>query len=259
MTRVLTAIVLLFVAVAAVLYGPAWTFLVLMAGVGVAAFREFDTLVAGHGIRRSGWPGIAAGLLLLAAPEPLMPFIVVLALALMTLGLRRGLGMGKLETALGSAAAALLGILYIFGALRCAILMREANLHWLMLALLVSWAGDTAALYVGRAFGRHKLAPRVSPGKTWEGSAGSLLVGVLAGVLYAWFLIPETSVMLAAAVSAAGNASGQAGDLWESALKRGAGLKDSGHALPGHGGWLDRIDSTLFSIPVVYLFLRLLQ
>jgi phosphatidate cytidylyltransferase len=172
----------------------------------------------------------------------------------MTLGLRAE----KLETALGSSAAALLGIIYIFGAWRCAILLRGANPHWLMVALLVSWAGDTAAFYVGRAFGRNKLAPRVSPGKTWEGAAGSLVVGTLAGMAYAHFLIPGASLGLVIALSAAGNVAGQVGDLCESAFKRGAGVKNSGHSLPGHGGWLDRIDSSLFSIPVVYLLLWLL-
>jgi len=258
MTRVLTSAILLPVVVGIVLYGPAWSFLLLLAVVGGFAFYEFDGVVAGHGIPRSGWAGMAAGLIVLVTPETLtpiiLPVIVVVALALMTLGL----GAEKLETALSSAAAALLGIIYIFGAWRCAILLREATPHWLMVALIVSWAGDTAALYVGRRFGRHKLAPRVSPGKTWEGSGASLLAGMLAGVIYAHFLIPGAPLELAAAVSLAGNAAGQVGDLCESALKRGAGIKDSGNSLPGHGGWLDRIDSSLFSIPTVYLLLRLL-
>ena len=258
MTRVLTSVILLPVVVGIVLFGPAWSFLLLMALVGAVAFYEYDGIVAGHGIPRSGWPGIAAGLVLLLTPEPLTPIvtpvIVVLALALMTLGLRAQ----KLETVLTSAAAALLGVIYIFGAWRCAIQLRDANPHWLIVALLVSWAGDTAALYVGRSFGRHKLAPRISPGKTWEGAAASVVTGLLAGMIYAIFLIPTAPLFLVVALSAAGNVSGQVGDLCESALKRGAGLKDSGQSLPGHGGWLDRIDSSLFSIPTVYLLLRLL-
>ena len=127
-----------------------------------------------------------------------------------------------------------------------------------MIALLVSWAGDTAALYVGRAFGRHKLAPRVSPSKTWEGSIGSVAGGVLAAAIYAHYLIPSAALWAVLAVGAAGNIAGQVGDLCESAFKRGAGMKDSGTTLPGHGGWLDRIDSSLFSIPVVYALLRVL-
>jgi phosphatidate cytidylyltransferase len=128
-----------------------------------------------------------------------------------------------------------------------------------MIALLVSWAGDTAAMYVGKAWGRRKLAPRISPGKTQEGAAASVLGGTLAAVVYAsYFLSFETlpSVIL---VGATANIAGQLGDLCESAFKRGAGVKDSGTMLPGHGGWLDRIDSTLFSIPAVYGLLLLLH
>jgi len=121
-------------------------------------------------------------------------------------------------------------------------ILRLINPHWLMIGLLVSWAGDTAALYVGRAFGRHKLAPRVSPSKTWEGSVGSVAGGVLATAIYAHYLIPTVAPWAVLAVGAAGNIAGQVGDLCESAFKRGAGVKDSGTTLPGHGGWLDRID-----------------
>lgn len=253
MTRVLTALVLVPVVAGVVLYGPDWSFLLLTAVVGVFAFREFDAIVAAHGIHASGWAGVAAGVALLLAPEPLVPLMVVIALTLMGLTLR----LQRLESALPAAAAALLGVVYIFGAWRCAAMLRNANPHWLMLALLVTWVGDTAALYAGRAWGRRKLAPHISPAKTWEGSAASILFGSLAGVLYAYFLIPGASLTLTIPVAAGGNAFGQLGDLCESALKRGAGLKDSGQSLPGHGGWLDRIDSTLFSIPAVYLLLRL--
>ena len=132
------------------------------------------------------------------------------------------------------------------------------NHHWLMFALLLSWAGDTAALYIGRAFGRHKLAPRLSPAKSWEGAAGSVAAGVLAGGVYSYYLLPGVPLRWVLALAAAGNVAGQVGDLCESALKRGAGVKDSGTLLPGHGGWLDRIDSSLFSVPVVYALLKLL-
>jgi phosphatidate cytidylyltransferase len=127
-----------------------------------------------------------------------------------------------------------------------------------MIALLVSWAGDTAALYVGRTLGRHKLAPRVSPSKTWEGTIGSVIGAVVAAGIYAHYLIPSEPLWKVLAIAAAGNIAGQLGDLCESAFKRGAGMKDSGTTLPGHGGWLDRIDSSLFSIPVVYAVVRVL-
>ncbi len=254
MTRIITALVLLPLVVWIVLAGPQWSLLALMAAVGLIAFHEFDTIAAAQGVSRSGLAGLAAGLVLLFAPEPVWVAIVVLTLALMTLELRQT----DLAKAMTSAATALLGVVYIFGAWRCAIALRAVNPHWLMIALLVSWAGDTAALYVGRSIGRHKLAPRVSPSKTWEGSIGSVVGGVLAAGIYAHFLIPSAALWVVLAVAGAGNIAGQVGDLCESAFKRGAGVKDSGTTLPGHGGWLDRIDSSLFSIPVVYALLRVL-
>jgi phosphatidate cytidylyltransferase len=149
--------------------------------------------------------------------------------------------------------SALGGLVYIGGAWVCAYFLRLTNPHWLLFAFLLCWAGDTAALYVGKNFGRHKMAPKISPGKTWEGAAGSVVGGVLAGVLYAHYLIPSASLGMVLAAAAAGNIAGQVGDLVESAYKRWGGVKDSGSSLPGHGGWLDRIDSSLWSVPVVYL------
>jgi phosphatidate cytidylyltransferase len=252
MTRILTALVLIPLVVWVVLAGPQWSLLAIMAAVGLIAFHEFDAIAAAQGVAKSGIAGMAAGIALLFAPEPVWVTIVIVAIALMALELRQA----DLAKSMTGAATALLGIVYIFGAWRCAIALRGINPHWLMIALLVSWAGDTAALYVGRAFGRHKLAPRVSPSKTWEGSIGSVAGGVIAAGVYAHFLIPSVALWTVLPVAAAGNIAGQVGDLCESAFKRGAGVKDSGTTLPGHGGWLDRIDSSLFSIPVVYALLR---
>jgi len=254
MKRIITALILLPIVVWVVLAGPSWTLLLLMAAVGLIAFHEFDTIAGAQGIAKSGYPGMAAGLILLFAPEPGWVAIVILAVTLMIVELRQV----DLAKAMPSAATALLGIVYIFGAWRSALALKEINPHWLMIALLVSWAGDTAALYVGRTLGRHKLAPRVSPSKTWEGTIGSVIGGILAAGIYAHYLIPSAPIWLVLAVAAAGNIAGQLGDLCESAFKRGAGMKDSGTTLPGHGGWLDRIDSSLFSIPVVYALLRVL-
>jgi phosphatidate cytidylyltransferase len=254
MTRIITALALIPLVVYVVLAGPQWALLAIMALVGLIAFHEFDNIAAAQGIARSGVAGLAAGLIFLFTPEPAWVTLVLLALAFMALELRQA----DLAKALASSAAALLGVVYIFGAWRCALALKEINPHWLMIALLVSWAGDTAALYVGRTLGRHKLAPRVSPSKTWEGSIGSVAGGVLAAAIYAHYLIPSAALWVVLAVAAAGNVAGQVGDLCESAFKRGAGMKDSGTTLPGHGGWLDRIDSSLFSIPVVYALLRVL-
>jgi phosphatidate cytidylyltransferase len=246
MKRVLTVLVLLPPIVWVVLAGPRWAFLALLALVGLAAFYEFNAIAR----IPSGIPGMAAGLVFLLAPEPAYLTLVILTLVLMTFSLS--------NLSMTSCAVSLLGIVYIFGAWRTADALRTLNPHWLMIALLVSWAGDTAALYIGRAFGRHKLAPRVSPQKTWEGAAGSLLGGVLAAGLYAHYLIPNAPLKLVLPIAAAANIAGQIGDLCESAFKRGANVKDSGTTLPGHGGWLDRIDATLFSVPVVYALLSIL-
>ena len=146
----------------------------------------------------------------------------------------------------------LLGAVYIYVPLVLAVFLRRWNPHWLMFALILSWAGDTAALYIGKAFGRHKLAPVISPQKTWEGAAGSIAGALIAGGIYAHYLIPDTPFAIILPLAAAGNIAGQLGDLTESAVKRRADVKDSGSSLPGHGGWLDRIDSMLFAVPVIY-------
>jgi phosphatidate cytidylyltransferase len=124
---------------------------------------------------------------------------------------------------------------------------------WLVLLLLaIVWLGDTAAFYVGRSFGRHKMAPTISPKKSWEGAAAGFVTGVLAaaawGVLRLGRLEPALLLLAAATAAAA-----QVGDLVESMLKRGVGIKDSGHVLPGHGGVLDRCDALLFAAPVMQL------
>ncbi len=150
------------------------------------------------------------------------------------------------------------GLMYIGGAWLCAFALRAVNPHWLLFAFLLCWAGDTAALYVGKNFGRHKLAPKISPGKTWEGAIGSVAGGVLTGAIYAHYLIPSATLQAVLIVAAIGNIAGQIGDLLESAYKRWGGVKDSGSSLPGHGGWLDRIDSSLLSVPVVYALVRFL-
>jgi phosphatidate cytidylyltransferase len=258
MKRIITALILIPLVVWVVLAGPQWSLLTIMALVGLIAFHEYDEIAGAHGIAKSGYAGMAAGLILLFAPEPAWVAIVILSVVMMTVELRQT----DFSRAMPGAATALLGVIYIFGAWRCALALRAidplSGPHWLMIALLVSWAGDTTALYVGRAFGRHKLAPRVSPSKTWEGSIGSVIGGILAAGIYAHYLIPSAPLWLVLVVAAAGNIAGQLGDLCESAFKRGAGVKDSGTTLPGHGGWLDRIDSSLFSIPVVYALLRVL-
>lgn len=252
MKRVATSLVLVPVLTWLILAGPQWAFVAVVALIGLLAFHEYDRIAAGNGVTRAGIPGMAAGLAFLLGPDPEI-IVVLIGLAGLALALR----VPERAWVLPSAASFLLGVVYIFGAWRCALALRAVNPHWLMFALILGWAGDVAALYIGKAFGRHKLAPNVSPGKSWEGAIGSVAAGVLAGALYAHYLLVAAPVGIVVAMAAAGNIAGQLGDLCESALKRGAGVKDSGASLPGHGGWLDRIDSSLFGIPVVYGLLKL--
>jgi len=122
----------------------------------------------------------------------------------------------------------------------------------LLFALVIVWAGDTTAYFVGRALGRHPFAPHLSPKKTWEGAVGSMIGSMIVGAAFVRWLYAPLPVLLA--MAAAGNIAGQAGDLLESAYKRSAGVKDSGALLPGHGGVLDRIDALILAIPVVWYY-----
>ncbi len=128
-----------------------------------------------------------------------------------------------------------------------------------MFGLMVNWIGDTGAYYIGKNFGRRKLAPSISPGKTWEGAAASAVTGVVFGLIYLPLAIKGTSLLMAGLLALATNVAGQVGDLAESAIKRGVGVKDSGSLLPGHGGFLDRVDSTMFALPVLYTLLTFLH
>ncbi len=256
MKRVLTALVLAPFIVYVVLFGPLLLFYAVLAAVTVICYSEYASIARGHGSGVFGPLGYGAGLLLLVLPpgEDGAMVVVVAALLAMALAMRAS----QLREALPHAAMMVLGVVYIFGAFRCGALLRAESPHWLMFALLVSWIGDTGAYYVGRRWGRHKMAPRVSPAKSWEGSAASVAVAMIAGAFYLRLFLPAVSLPLALALSAAVDMAGQVGDLAESAIKRGAGIKDSGRILPGHGGLLDRVDSTLFALPAVWLALRIL-
>lgn len=255
MKRALTALVLVPVAVYSVLFSPPQFFLAVVAAFAVLCFREYARITDAYAM-----PGYVAGLLILLAPLNQAALIIFLtALAAMCLT------MSSEDFAKGAARAGalVLGVAYVFGSWKTAVLLSQdvnspalwkisAGRHWLMFSLVVNWIGDTGAYYVGRKFGKHKLAPRVSPGKSWEGAVASSVTGVIFGMVYLPLAIPGVPVWVAGLIALAANAAGQVGDLAESALKRGAGVKDSGTLLPGHGGMLDRLDSSLFAMPVVY-------
>ena len=129
----------------------------------------------------------------------------------------------------------------------------ENGFYLLMFALLIVWITDSGAYFMGRAFGKHKLNPYISPNKTWEGSIGGTVIAVILATTYAYFLLPGYNIYFMALVAVICSIAGQFGDLVESAYKRFYKVKDSGKILPGHGGILDRFDSMLIVLPLIHL------
>jgi phosphatidate cytidylyltransferase len=277
MKRVLTAAVLIPVVLVLVFLGPKWQWLftLAVAAVSVLAGWEYLGLTQRCGANPPRIPVVVALLVLFAVnfewPEDTTVTFLILGLALILYCTFAK----PVEGIVADSAASIFCLLYTGLALIAVPTLRALpNGPSLATFLLcVVWAGDTAAYYVGRAWGKHKLAPTLSPGKSWEGSiasvAGSLAVtyallalatleqrsDFLATVLQRWDVAPltfayETRYWLVLAVVV--NVAGQVGDLAESALKRSANVKDSGDLLPGHGGVLDRIDALLLAAPVLW-------
>ena len=265
MARILTAAVLIPLVILLLFRAPFWLVTLATAGVALLACWEYLGLADASGAETPRWLVLfaVAGLFAIAffRPEMLMAGFSALALLVFAVVAFRS----PLERVLLDTSASVFGLLYIGFALITIplILAQEHGPSLLLLLFCVVWAGDIAALYIGRSLGRYKLAPKLSPNKTWEGSigsiAGSLLVTVglvllseqmarhsLMGLSYegSW----AHWLLLAVAL----NVAAQVGDLVESALKRGAKVKDSGTLLPGHGGVLDRIDALLLAAPVLW-------
>ncbi|MGQ0812489.1 MAG: phosphatidate cytidylyltransferase [Nitrospiraceae bacterium] len=169
---------------------------------------------------------------------------------------RRALAHSLLDSAV-----LLFGVLYVGLALGHLLLTRARPGGEMLIlgVILITWASDTGAYFAGRMWGRHRLAPMISPNKTIEGLVGGLSLAVTAAcVARAWFL-PSLSLLDCVALGVLLTAAGVLGDLTESALKRSAGVKDSGSLIPGHGGMLDRVDSLLFTAPMFYYYLTLIK
>ena len=240
-----------------VCFAPQPVFQATLVGVALLCYYEFLGIASAtfpqHENLTKTFTGYVAGVIVLLMPlGQVGVFVLLFALLSFALSLRHN----KLEAVLPLTACSVLGVIYVFGSWRCAVELRAISPWWLFFASGVNWAGDSAAYYVGKNFGRHKLSPIISPGKTWEGTAGSLAASGIAGVTFLHFMIPQVPAWEAVLLCVVANAAGQVGDLCESAIKRGAGVKDSSNLLPGHGGWLDRVDSSLFSIPVVYWLVK---
>ncbi len=262
--RVLTAAVGTPVMLAGIfLLTGAWFFL-------FAAFFLTWAAIEYVGIARLRAPH--APLAVLAVLVPLAALAMTLSLGpdreaqlLLVLGALTSVGIGSLvllartplDETMESLGLLAFGLPYFAVPLASIDLLHRRDPSLVLLLLAVVWLGDTAAFYVGRSFGRHKMAPTISPKKSWEGAAAGLLASLVAAASWSLWrrgrLEPELLVLAAFTAAA-----GQIGDLVESMLKRGVGVKDSGHSLPGHGGVLDRCDALLFAAPVLQLGVFLL-
>ena len=188
-------------------------------------------------------------------PVPVTPFLLTAAVVPPLLWL---LSRRQKEGAFTTWAWTIAGILYVGWLLSHLVALRglDAGRNWVFFALFTTWASDTTAFFIGRKLGRHKLAPNISPGKTWEGATGGILGAIIVSILFFTatpFHLPLTywqAIPLSILVSIFG----QVGDLVESLLKRNMGVKDSGKLMPGHGGVLDRMDSIIFAGIVVYYY-----
>jgi phosphatidate cytidylyltransferase len=255
MKRLATALVLAIVAIYLIGWAPTPLFIAASLLMSLLGYWEYSGLVAKHDIPRPGVFGLLAGLVILFFPTITLPGISILVICAFVTSLRHE----NLRDVLPQTASAFLGAFYTFAPWRFAIYLRSTSVHLLFFALALNWVGDSAAYYVGRKFGKHKLAPVVSPGKSWEGAAASVFGAVLFGVFYLGHFVPNIPWWQVALIASIASVAGQLGDLAESAMKRGAGVKDSGNLLPGHGGILDRVDSSLFALPVVYVLYRLAE
>lgn len=249
MKRVVTAAWLIPLSTYSIFFAPPQVFVAVVALLAIFCFREYARMVENQGLDSFAIPGYVAGLAILTLPHDAVVLLPLLALGL-------SLRSADFKTGFASAGAFAVGVLYVFGAWRCGIELHARSHHWLFFAAALNWAGDTGAYYTGRTFGKNKLAPSISPGKTVEGAIGGTIATVLFGCIYLPRVLPGIGLVEAAALSVIGNIAGQIGDLCESALKRGANMKDSGTMLAGHGGWLDRLDSSLFSMPAIYWALK---
>ena len=288
--RIATAVVLIPIVLLLVLRAPIFLVAIVTAFVALITVHEFLKLTEFYGVqplRKPTYGAVALFFLLLminaGQEKPLLStdifgmaaaFAATIAtFVFLTIAMRRE----NLSTGYPAAAASAFGFGYIALPLAMLVQLRQqwAGAFLILYLLLVVWAGDIFAYFVGRSLGRYLMAPRISPKKTWEGAAASLVASLAIGsalfyysaslstTLLKWGLIQrrdgmfglEKPAWLPVLVLTAGlNIAAQLGDLVESLIKRGAGVKDSGAILPGHGGMLDRIDALLFAAPVLWLW-----
>lgn len=288
--RVATAVVLIPIVVLLVLRAPVPVLAAVAALVALLTVQELLKLTEAYGVhpfRRTTYILVALFFLLLAINPGNDKPLLSTAIFVYTLGFAAaiapfiflvvGMRSVELSRAFPAAAASVFAFTYIALPLGFLVQIREqwAGAFLLLYLLLLVWAGDIFAYFVGRTLGRHLMSPRISPKKTWEGALASLIASLVVGMLLYNYALPISTALLNAhliekrdgffalqkpplwptlLLSAAINVAAQLGDLVESLIKRGAGVKDSGSLLPGHGGMLDRIDALLFAAPVLWYY-----
>lgn len=260
MSRIYTALIAIPVFVALTWLGG-WAFVGFIAVIALAGQREAFALFAADGVRPGNLAGFLAGLAMVFAPAWTPALWVIAPLGIVSLAwfLFRAPGGQPLSVLGGS----LFGIVYPCAFLASLVLIRLGGVDaaWepfpvTMGLVVLMWVGDTAAYYAGRTFGRHKLAPTLSPKKTWEGAIGGGLGALAGAALFATVWSGGLALVHWLVLGGIVAFAGPPGDLFESALKRAAGTKDSASILPGHGGVLDRFDALIFVAPLAaaYLF-----
>lgn len=255
-TRELTALVFAPFIIWVIGWSPDWAYIATIAAVSTLALWEFLDLGSRKGYPTHKLIPILLGLLILATFVRTEVSVEVGVFAtLLVIPAVYVFSRSPLEEALPATAVCTLGTLYIAmlgGALLRLRLDFEMGGRLVFFLLLVVWAGDAGAYYVGSKLGRTKLSPRVSPKKTVEGGIGGVLASILAAVAIHLTFFPEFPLLHAIIAAAVLSVAGVIGDLAESLWKRSAAVKDSGNLIPGHGGFLDRFDSILFTAPLLY-------
>jgi phosphatidate cytidylyltransferase len=269
MQRLLTALIATPLALAALFLLPSPWFLAVVALVLEVAVWEYLAIVRPRAPRAPlsallllvpvAAVGLSASMIedtgSFIAEEHLMAAAVLLAVGIGSLVL---LSRTPLEEAIPALGILCFGVPYFAAPIAALQHLQQADPWLVFLLMAIVWLGDSGAYYAGRRLGRHKMAPVVSPNKTWEGAAAGFIVSLIAAAVWSWFRLHRIDPGLLG-VAALTAAAAQVGDLMESLIKRGAGVKDSGHVLPGHGGVLDRMDAMLFAAPVMLVGFWLLR
>ena len=241
-----------------ILYAPPWLFLLFILLLTLLGLREFYALLLPGISQTQRAVGVLLGMLFplsLYSRDPRC-FIAALAFVILFLFIQALFRPEEFPVRIERLSKHLLGLLYVPFFFAHFILMHKlaSGRAWVLFALVAVYFGDTTAFYIGRAWGRRKLAPQISPSKTWEGGLGAVGGSLAGSLIFKGLFFSQLPMVHALALGVGIGVIGQLGDLFESLIKRSAKVKDSGMLIPGHGGLLDRVDSVLFASPFVYYY-----